>query len=73
MRQVRSCQANVSLEPIILDLVKQHCDSTSDYIRSLIMTDLKSKGLITAEIQLKIMLGDDYDAVLVQMKEMAEA
>lgn len=68
MRQVRSCQVTVNIEPSLLEIVKLNNESTSDYIRSLIVTDLKNKGLLTAEITLKMMLGDDYETVIAQMK-----
>lgn len=68
MRQVRSCQVTVNIEPSLLEIVKLNNESTSDYIRSLIIIDLKNKGLLTAEIQLRMMLGDDYETVIEQMK-----
>lgn len=69
-RQVRSCQANVNLEPTILEIVKANCESTSDYIRGLIIADLNARKLLTAEVHLRMMLGEDYDIIIEQMREL---
>ncbi len=68
MAEVRSCQANVNLEPTILEIVRKNFPSTSDYIRTLIVEDLTKRQLLTAKELLKMMLGDSYDMAIELLK-----
>lgn len=64
MAQVRSCQVNVSVEPIIFERMRANEKNISKYVHNLITQDLVRRKIMSVQDILEMVVGEDYMEII---------